>query len=102
VHGDGLDDLIVGAFNANLSDKSSAGKSYVVFGKQDSTATELFAIANGTGGFVIHGENTGDNSGRSISSAGSPLMTKPPVPIADRLIATLLILPKMTQRRWLG
>ncbi|SHE22346.1 Flagellar hook-length control protein FliK [Bathymodiolus brooksi thiotrophic gill symbiont] len=70
VNGDGLDDLIVGAFNANLSDKSSAGKSYVVFGKKDSTATELFAIANGTGGFVINGENTGDNSGRSISSAG--------------------------------
>jgi hypothetical protein len=55
INGDGLDDLIVGAFNANLSDKSSAGKSYVVFGKKDSTAIELFAIANGTGGFVITG-----------------------------------------------
>jgi hypothetical protein len=65
-----LDDLIVGAFNANLSDKSSAGKSYVVFGKKDSTATELFAIANGTGGFVINGENAGDWSGISVSTAG--------------------------------
>jgi hypothetical protein len=29
VNGDGLDDLIVGAYQANLSDKKNAGKSYV-------------------------------------------------------------------------
>ncbi|OJA03711.1 integrin alpha, partial [Bathymodiolus thermophilus thioautotrophic gill symbiont] len=33
VNGDGLDDLIVGAFNADPNNKSDAGKSYVVFGK---------------------------------------------------------------------
>jgi hypothetical protein len=33
VNGDGLDDLIVGARYADLSGKSNAGKSYVVFGK---------------------------------------------------------------------
>jgi hypothetical protein len=38
VNGDGLDDVIVGAFDANLSSKSKAGKSYVVFGKTDNTA----------------------------------------------------------------
>jgi hypothetical protein len=32
VNGDGLDDVIVGAFDANLSSKSKAGKSYVAFG----------------------------------------------------------------------
>jgi hypothetical protein len=32
VNGDGLDDLIVGAYDAKLS----AGKSYVIFGKTDS------------------------------------------------------------------
>jgi hypothetical protein len=38
VNGDGLDDLIVGAFQASPSSKSNAGKSYVVFGKADNTA----------------------------------------------------------------
>jgi hypothetical protein len=49
--GDGLDDLIVGAHNAN----SKTGKSYIIFGKIDSTVIELSAIASGTGGFVING-----------------------------------------------
>jgi hypothetical protein len=31
-----------------------AGKSYVVFGKQDNTAINLSAIAAGAGGFVIN------------------------------------------------
>jgi hypothetical protein len=57
VNGDGLDDLIVGAFQADPSGQSHAGKSYVVFGKKDNTdAIELSAIAAGTGGFVINGE----------------------------------------------
>jgi hypothetical protein len=51
VNGDGLDDLIVGAYFTN----SSAGKSYVVFGKADSSAIDLSVIAdanNPLGGFV--------------------------------------------------
>jgi hypothetical protein len=47
-----LDDLIVGAYQADPNGKSNAGKSYVVFGKTDSTAINLSAIASGTGGFV--------------------------------------------------
>jgi hypothetical protein len=38
VNGDGLDDLIVGADGSNPSGKSSAGKSYVVSGKANSSA----------------------------------------------------------------
>jgi hypothetical protein len=54
-----LDDLIVGAYFADPSHKSSAGKSYVVFGKANSGAINLSAIAdasNPLGGFVINGE----------------------------------------------
>jgi hypothetical protein len=47
-----------------------AGKSYVVFGKQDTYPIELSAIATGKGGFVIKGESAGDHSGYVVSSAG--------------------------------
>jgi hypothetical protein len=68
INGDGLDDLIVGAKYADPNNKESAGKSYVIFGKKDSTAVNLSAI--GTGGFVINSENGGDSSGWSTSNAG--------------------------------
>jgi hypothetical protein len=51
INGDGLDDLIIGAQYTTPSGKSNAGKSYVVFGKTDSTAINLSTIASGTGGF---------------------------------------------------
>ena len=73
VNGDGLDDLIVGANGADPSNKSNAGKSYVVFGKANSSAINLSAIAdasNPTGGFVINGEARYDSSGSSVSNAG--------------------------------
>ena len=64
VNGDGLDDLIVGAFGIS--------KSYIIFGKKDSTTIELSAIASGTGGFVINGENMSNFNfrGISVSTAG--------------------------------
>jgi hypothetical protein len=65
-----LDDLIVGAFQANLNGTYGVGKSYVIFGKAVNTAINLSAIASGTGGFIINGENFIDNSGYSVSTAG--------------------------------
>ncbi|CAB5500459.1 hypothetical protein THERMOT_1238 [Bathymodiolus thermophilus thioautotrophic gill symbiont] len=70
VNGDGLDDLIVGAHKATSNNKAETGKTYVVFGKTDKNAVNLSTIALGTGGFVINGENAGDWSGWSVSSAG--------------------------------
>jgi hypothetical protein len=77
-----LDELIIGAWGVDLVDKIAVGKSYVVFGKIDNTAINLSAISSGTGGF--------------LSFLFSPIMTKPPVPIADRSIAVLSALPKTT------
>ena len=70
VNGDGRADLIVGAHHADPADNSNAGESYVVFGKDDTTAVDLSAVAAGTGGFVINGIALGDYSGVSVSGAG--------------------------------
>jgi hypothetical protein len=59
VNGDGLDGLIVGAWGADPSGKSDAGKSYVVFGKVNSSAINLSAIAdasNPLGGITCAGD----------------------------------------------
>jgi Ca2+-binding RTX toxin-like protein len=67
VNNDGYDDLIVGASNADPNG-SASGASYVVFGKANNTAVNLWEL--GTGGFVINGTAVNDFSGRSVSSAG--------------------------------
>ncbi|MEM6682440.1 MAG: Ig-like domain-containing protein, partial [Pseudomonadota bacterium] len=69
VNGDGLDDLVIGA-NAADPNGGNSGASYVVFGKTDSAAIELSAIAAGSGGFVINGVSANDRAGGSVSGAG--------------------------------
>jgi FG-GAP repeat/RTX calcium-binding nonapeptide repeat (4 copies) len=70
VNGDGLADLVVGAYWSTPAGGSHNGRSYVVFGKTTNTAVDLSAIAAGTGGFVINGECATDFSGWSVASAG--------------------------------
>jgi hypothetical protein len=63
--------LVVGADRADLPTGGvNAGRTYVVFGKPDTNAIDLSAVAAGTGGFQILGESAGDGAGRSVSSAG--------------------------------
>ncbi len=70
VNGDGLGDLIVGAWGADVGTISLAGKSLVVFGKTDTSAVDLWQVSNGVGGFAIAGIEYNDRSGISVSGAG--------------------------------
>ncbi|HAD26824.1 MAG TPA: hypothetical protein DCF61_13910, partial [Alphaproteobacteria bacterium] len=74
VNGDGVDDLLVGAFLATPDGRAYAGESYVVFGRNTGfgAAVELADIENGAGtdGFVINGINSYDLSGIAVSDAG--------------------------------
>ncbi|MEP2610380.1 MAG: putative Ig domain-containing protein, partial [Cyclobacteriaceae bacterium] len=73
VNGDGVDDLLVGAFGADIDDKSLVGETFVVFGKPSgssfSSSLDLSAL-DGTNGFKIKGIDAGDWSGKSVSGAG--------------------------------
>ena len=71
INGDGIDDLIVGARDADANGNSQAGRSYVVF-RDDSGLPNPFNLStlNGSNGFVLNGEAVNDRSGRSVSAAG--------------------------------
>jgi len=72
INGDGIADLIIGAFRAAPNGNIDAGASYVVFGGGgvgSSGGINLSAL-NGRNGFVINGIAAGDYSGSSVSNAG--------------------------------
>ncbi len=70
INGDGIDDLIIGAFTADPNGPSS-GRSYVVFGSNNGFPNpfELSSL-NDSNGIVLNGEAEDDLSGRSVSAAG--------------------------------
>jgi hypothetical protein len=73
VNGDGFDDAIVGANDAEGdSGEFSEGESYVVFGKANWAGVPLLDLAtlDGTNGFRLSGIDEYDFSGVSVSSAG--------------------------------
>jgi hypothetical protein len=70
VNGDGVDDLLIGAFGTDRNGIDS-GSSYVVFGRTTGfDPTLALSSLDGTTGFRLDGTSAGDNSGRAVSAAG--------------------------------
>ncbi len=70
VNGDGLDDLLISADNADPNGNRS-GETYVVFGRTSAMSASInLSALSGSDGFVINGINSADRSGLSVSSAG--------------------------------
>ena len=70
VNGDGFDDIIIGARDADPNG-SNSGASYVVFGKASGfTANIDLADLDGTTGFKLSGVGQDQRSGISVASAG--------------------------------
>jgi Ca2+-binding RTX toxin-like protein len=70
MNADGLDDIVVGAFDADPHG-SGSGAVYVVFGTALNLGATLSASnLNGANGFKISGEQAYDLAGFSVSSAG--------------------------------
>ncbi len=70
VNGDGFDDVIVGALNADPNGFFS-GASYVVFGKTSGfDATLNVSTLDGSNGFRLNGVTERDYAGHSVSNAG--------------------------------
>ena len=71
VNGDGFDDLLIGAYNANGSEnrKGAAGESYVIFGGAPRPTT-IDLASLGAAGITIFGADANDSSALSVSSAG--------------------------------
>ncbi len=70
VNGDGVDDLIIGASDANAP-LSNSGAAYVVFGGTSGFGSVLqLTSLDGTNGFKLSGFTQGENAGLAVNSAG--------------------------------
>ena len=71
VNGDGLDDLIIGAVDADPVSGTKAGAAYVLFGTTTAITSPLsIDVLDGTNGFILDGGGADDKIGQSVSSAG--------------------------------
>jgi hypothetical protein len=72
VNGDGLSDLLVGAYLYRGGGNDYKGAAYVVFGKADTATVDLddLAFGGGSAGFRIIGEREGDHLGWTVAGAG--------------------------------
>jgi hypothetical protein len=71
INGDGIDDIVIGAPDADPYGISFAGEIYVVFGNQQGfTPTLNLSDLNGANGFTINGVDSLDRAGTSVGAAG--------------------------------
>jgi len=68
INGDGGDDVIIGAPDADNNSRNTSGSSYVVYGSATPTNVDLNTL--GAAGFRIDGAAAGDYSGGSVAGAG--------------------------------
>jgi glycosylphosphatidylinositol phospholipase D len=77
INGDGIDDLLIGAPDADPNGDRS-GSSYVVFGRDSATDGDFpahieLSVLDGSNGFTLNGEgvrSSGDRAGFSLSGTG--------------------------------
>ncbi|MCT7972181.1 putative Ig domain-containing protein, partial [Laspinema olomoucense] len=70
INGDGYNDLLIGAPEADEDEGEAAGSTYLVYGGPTFDASIDLAEINGTNGVRISGVKAGDLSGRALSNAG--------------------------------
>jgi hypothetical protein len=72
INGDGIDDLIIGAPDADPNGITNAGSTYVVFGGTNvgEGGSIDSSSLDGSNGFASNSVNAGDRFGNSVSSAG--------------------------------
>ena len=71
-NGDGYTDMVIGAPASSLSGRVKSGRAYVVYGRVGLGQSGMFNLSslNGTNGFRLDGEESGDNFGVSVSGIG--------------------------------
>ena len=71
INGDGFDDVIIGAPQANGGGLNDSGETYIVFGAAGGFPAEIeLSALDGTNGFRLSGTAAGDLSGGTVSAAG--------------------------------
>lgn len=71
VNGDGIDDVIVGASEADANGKFDAGETYVVFGRSLGFPADIsLGALDGSDGFRLNGVSARDQAGRSVAGVG--------------------------------